>query len=64
MGIAVKMITGDHLAIARETARQLGLSTDIYTTGPPPRARRRQEQLGVPWCSRAWACLWCAPARA
>ena len=32
MGIAVKMITGDQLAIARETARQLGMSTDIHTT--------------------------------
>ena len=35
MGIAVKMITGDQLAIARETARQLGMSTDIYNTGLP-----------------------------
>ena len=32
MGIAIKMITGDQLAIARETARQLGMSTDIHTT--------------------------------
>lgn len=32
MGIAVKMITGDQLAIARETARQLGMNTDIHTT--------------------------------
>ena len=29
MGVSVKMVTGDHLAIARETARQLGLGTDI-----------------------------------
>jgi H+-transporting ATPase len=29
MGVQVKMITGDQLAIARETARQLGLSPNI-----------------------------------
>lgn len=32
MGIAVKMITGDQLAIAKETARQLNMKTEIYTT--------------------------------
>ncbi|KCV69327.1 H+-transporting ATPase [Fonticula alba] len=31
MGIAVKMITGDQLAIARESCRQMGLSTDVHT---------------------------------
>lgn len=29
MGVHVKMITGDHIAIARETARNLGLTADI-----------------------------------
>ncbi|MEO7041210.1 MAG: plasma-membrane proton-efflux P-type ATPase, partial [Gemmatimonadaceae bacterium] len=29
MGVAIKMVTGDQLAIARETARQLGLGTNI-----------------------------------
>ncbi len=29
MGVKVKMVTGDQLAIARETARQLGLGTNI-----------------------------------
>ncbi|CAM9622514.1 unnamed protein product, partial [Ectocarpus fasciculatus] len=29
LGVDVKMITGDHLAIAKETARQLGLGTNI-----------------------------------
>ena len=29
MGVKVKMLTGDHLAIARETAHQLGLGTAI-----------------------------------
>jgi H+-transporting ATPase len=28
-GVAVKMITGDHVAIAKETARQLGIGTNI-----------------------------------
>lgn len=32
MGIDVKMITGDQLAIAKETARQLRMPTDIHTT--------------------------------
>jgi len=26
----VKMVTGDHLKIAKETARRLGLGTNIY----------------------------------
>jgi H+-transporting ATPase len=29
MGISVKMVTGDQVAISRETARELGLGTDI-----------------------------------
>jgi H+-transporting ATPase len=29
MGVQVKMVTGDQLAIARETSKQLGLGTDI-----------------------------------
>ena len=29
MGVKIKMVTGDQLAIARETARQLGLGTNI-----------------------------------
>jgi H+-transporting ATPase len=29
MGIIVKMVTGDHVAIAKETARQVNLGTDI-----------------------------------
>lgn len=28
-GVDVKMITGDHKVIARETARQLGMGTNI-----------------------------------
>jgi H+-transporting ATPase len=33
MGIEVKMITGDQLAIAKETARKLGLGTNILDAG-------------------------------
>ena len=29
MGVSIKMVTGDQMAIARETARQLGLGTNI-----------------------------------
>ncbi len=31
MGVRVKMITGDHVAIAREIGRMLGIGTRIYT---------------------------------
>jgi len=33
MGVQVKMITGDHLAIAKETASQLDLGQNIYAAG-------------------------------
>jgi H+-transporting ATPase len=33
MGVSVKMVTGDTLAIARETARKLGLGTNILDAG-------------------------------
>jgi magnesium-transporting ATPase (P-type) len=33
MGVNVKMVTGDQLAIARETAGQLGLGTNILDAG-------------------------------
>jgi H+-transporting ATPase len=31
MGVDVKMVTGDHIAIAREVSRRVGLGTDIIT---------------------------------
>lgn len=31
-GIDVKMVTGDQLLIGKETSRQLGLGTDMYST--------------------------------
>ena len=30
-GLQVKIVTGDHVAIAKETSRQLGLGTDILS---------------------------------
>ncbi|MFN2179606.1 MAG: plasma-membrane proton-efflux P-type ATPase [Candidatus Promineifilaceae bacterium] len=33
MGVKVKMVTGDQVAIAKETARQLGLGTNILDAG-------------------------------
>ena len=33
MGVTVKMVTGDQLAIARETAEQLGMGTNILDAG-------------------------------
>jgi H+-transporting ATPase len=32
LGITVKMVTGDHVAIAKEVAQQVGLGTDIVTS--------------------------------
>ena len=32
LGIGVKMVTGDQLPIGQETARQLGMGTNMYTT--------------------------------
>jgi H+-transporting ATPase len=33
MGVKVKMVTGDQLAIAKETAKKLGMGTDILAAG-------------------------------
>ena len=33
MGVEVKMVTGDHAAIAREVAKQVGLGTNIMSAG-------------------------------
>eukprot|EP00753_Platysulcus_tardus_P019335 PLAT7096.1.p1 GENE.PLAT7096.1~~PLAT7096.1.p1 ORF type:complete len:1023 (+),score=497.92 PLAT7096.1:26-3094(+) len=32
LGIEVKMVTGDHIAIAKETSRRLGMGSNIYGT--------------------------------
>ena len=45
MGVKVKMVTGDHIAIARETARQLGMGTNILdasTLGDTKHQRQRR----------------------
>jgi H+-transporting ATPase len=43
MGVRVKMVTGDQMAIARETASQLGLGTNIFDAAawPTPSTTRR-----------------------
>ena len=47
MGVSVKMVTGDQLAIARETARQLGLGTNILdASGLGDTKRQETEQSG------------------
>ena len=33
MGVKVKMVTGDALAIAKETAKKLGMGTNILDAG-------------------------------
>jgi len=49
-GVAVKMITGDHVLIARETARVLGMGDYIKTSaGLPmldPVTKRKPANLG------------------
>jgi H+-transporting ATPase len=42
MGVDVKMVTGDQLAIARETARQLGLGTNILDASGLGDTKRRE----------------------
>merc|ERR1719399_306324 len=45
MGVEVKMITGDHLTIAKETSRRLGMGTNIYTTEYITDSSKSQDQL-------------------
>jgi H+-transporting ATPase len=42
MGVAIKMVTGDQIAIARETARQLGVGTNILDAGLFEEAKHHQ----------------------
>ena len=44
MGIAVKMVTGDQVAIARETSRQLGLGQKIVDAGRLAASTRQEEK--------------------
>jgi magnesium-transporting ATPase (P-type) len=41
MGVGVKMITGDAIAIGRETARQLGMNTDFVEPGQLSETKRQ-----------------------
>ena len=46
LGVKVKMVTGDQLAIAKETGRRLGLGDHMYPSkvlkeGPPPGTKYR-----------------------
>jgi len=56
LGVKVKMITGDHLAIAKETCRVLGMGTSVYGTdmlpGTSEEAMASLGQLG-PICEEA-----------
>ena len=49
-GISVKMVTGDQLLIGKETAKQLGMGTNMYTTEVIMAVR-----LPLPWL--AWGFL-------
>ena len=42
MGVDVKMVTGDQIAIARETSRQLGLGTNILDAGALGDAKKQE----------------------
>ena len=44
MGISVKMVTGDQVAIARETARQLGLGPNIVDAARFTQSTRQEEE--------------------
>ncbi|KAK3275928.1 hypothetical protein CYMTET_15971 [Cymbomonas tetramitiformis] len=46
LGVDVKMITGDHAVIAKETCRQLGMGDDIYKADGLPSMKIGEE--GVP----------------
>jgi len=56
LGVKVKMITGDHLAIAKETCRVLGMGTNVFgTDNLPGGSAEAMENLGVlgPLCEGA-----------
>ena len=38
LGVGVKMVTGDQMAIAKETCRVLGMGTAVYGTADLPEA--------------------------
>ena len=44
MGVTVKMITGDHAAIARQTSKEIGLGFDIHSADELENTSNRQAQ--------------------
>ncbi len=47
MGVEVKMVTGDQVAIARETARQLGLGTNILDASGLDNTKQQETALSA-----------------
>ena len=48
MGVSVKMVTGDQIAIAKETAKQLGMGTNILDASLLGTPRRRSRKTKSP----------------
>lgn len=47
LGVEVKMITGDHLTIAKETARILGMGTNIFPAEYMKDVEKAQRETGL-----------------
>jgi H+-transporting ATPase len=47
LGVEVKMITGDHLTIAKETARILGMGTSIFPAEYMKDAEKAKQETGL-----------------
>lgn len=69
LGIHVKMITGDQLLIGKETAKQLGMGTNMFTTEELLKAKQGFGLVQVRrWCAtcparaRLVACNWLGSA--
>ncbi|PKU59855.1 plasma membrane ATPase 1 [Dendrobium catenatum] len=48
LGVSVKMITGDQLAIAKETGRRLGMGTNMYPSSSLLGETKDQDAAGLP----------------
>lgn len=48
LGVAVKMITGDQLAIAKETGRRLGMGTNMYPSSSLLGRNKEEEHEALP----------------
>jgi H+-transporting ATPase len=47
MGVAVRMVTGDHVAIAKETASKLHLGTNIFVASEIFAAAGGEDAIGL-----------------